>query len=111
MVTVAGEDPPGPGVVTFTVVKPAEGFPNRPAMAKFGEDGEYSATSFEPGDGLLPGEYAISIECYETPPNMEGKPVVSYISEKYMKPASSGFVLTLEPKSRPVVLDMDLDEK
>ena len=61
-VTVDGQTPPGAGTVTFTVVEPADGFPNRPAMAKFDVDGEYTATSFEPGDGLVPGSYKIAVE-------------------------------------------------
>ena len=40
-----------------------------------GEDGVYAATTYEPADGLLPGKYKVAIECYETPPNMEGKQV------------------------------------
>ena len=109
-VTVNGQPPPGPGVVTFTVVQPADGFPNRPSMAKFGADGAYSATTYDPGDGLLPGSYTVAIECYETPPNMDGKPVKSYIDEKYLVPATSGFELVVELGSRPVSFDIDLTE-
>ena len=109
-VTVDGQQPPGPGVVTFSVVKPADGFPNRPCMAKFGTDGAYVATSFKPGDGILPGTYTVAVECYETPPNMDGKPVKSYINEKYLNPATSGLELTVEPNSRPVVFDIQLTE-
>lgn len=109
-VTVAGEHPPGPGTVTFSVVEPAEGFPNRPAMARFDVDGQYEVTSFQPGDGLVPGRYSVAIHCYETPPNMEGKPVKSFIHDKYMSPTTSGFELSVEPKSKPMVFDIDLEE-
>jgi len=109
-VTVNGQDPPGPGVVTFSVVKPADGFPNRPTMAKFGVNGAYSATTYEVGDGLIPGSYTVAIECYETPPNMDGKPVKSYIDEKYSNPATSGLELTVEPGSKPVSFNIDLTQ-
>jgi hypothetical protein len=108
-VTVNDQPPPGAGTVLFTVVEPAAGFPNRPAMAKFDESGEFSVTSYEPGDGLIPGSYKVAVECYETPPNMDGKPVKSYIDEKYMSGATSGFELTVEPGSKPIQFDVQLE--
>jgi hypothetical protein len=75
-------------------------------MAKFKADGAYVVTTYDPGDGLLPGTYSVAIECYETPPNMEGKPVKSFIDKKYMSPDTSGFELSVDPKSRPVVYDI-----
>ena len=77
-------------------------------MAKFEVDGAYRATTFDPGDGLLPGTYTVAVECYETPPNMEGKPIKSYIPEKYISPTTSGLQLTVEPKSKPVVFNLEL---
>lgn len=109
VVTLGGGEMPGEGRLTFTVVEPAEGFPNRPAMAKFGTDGSYAATTYEEGDGLLPGTYQVSVECYETPPNMEGKPVKSYIDGKYSNGETSGFSLTVEPNSSPIKFDVELE--
>lgn len=109
-VTVNGAPPPGPGTVTFTTVTAASGFPTRPAMAKFDTDGEYTTTSYEPGDGLIPGTYKVAVECYETPPNMEGKRVKSYIDAKYMNGETSGFELSVEPNSRPIKFDIDLKD-
>lgn len=108
LVTVDGAPPPGNGTLTFTVVEPAEGFPNRPAMAKFDTDGKYEATSFKPGDGLIPGTYKIGVECYETPPNMEGKPVKTHIDAKYMNGETSGLELIVEPKSKAIEFNVEL---
>ncbi len=58
----------------------------------------------------MPGAYAVSIECYETPPNKDGKPDKSYINEKYIVAATSGFELTVEPNSKPVVFDIPLTD-
>ena len=107
-VTVDGQTPPGAGTITFTVVEPADGFPNRPAMAKFDVDGEYTATSFEPGDGLVPGSYKIAVECYETPPNMDGKPVKSYIDDRYINGETSELELTVEPGAKAIDFDIKL---
>jgi len=109
-VTVGGDPPPGPGTITFTVVEPASGFPNRPAMAKFEDDGDYAATSYDPGDGLLPGKYKVAVECYETPPNMDGKPVKSFIAKKYMNGETSGLEIDVEPKSSSIDFDIELEE-
>ncbi len=109
-ITLNGGNPPGPGAVTFTVVEPAEGFPNRPTMAKFDTDGFYRVTTYDPGDGILPGSYMISIECYETPPNMDGKPIKSYIHNKYLSPKTSGFELNVEPNSKPITFDIPLTD-
>lgn len=108
-VSVGGEQPPGEGTITFTPVEPASGFPKRPAMAKFGTDGQYVTTSYEPGDGLVPGSYKVAVECYETPPNMEGKPVKSFIDKKYMNGETSGFDLVVEPGGKPIQFDIALD--
>ena len=110
-VTVDGQPPPGPGRLTFNVVEPASGFPNRPAMAKFDTDGKFAATTFDPGDGVLPGSYTISIECYETPPNMEGKPEKSYIAAKYMNGETSGYELDVSPGSRPIEFNVELSSE
>lgn len=107
-VTVKGESPPGAGTISFTCVEAASGFPQRPAMAKFDTDGAYQVTSFSPGDGLIPGKYKLAIECYETPPNMDGKPVKSYIDAKYMNGETSGFELDVEPKARPIQFNINL---
>ncbi|MCA9236798.1 MAG: hypothetical protein KDA44_15085 [Planctomycetales bacterium] len=46
----------------------AEGLPYRPGTAAFGTDGEFTATSFKDGDGLLPGTYQVRVICLSAPP-------------------------------------------
>ena len=79
-------------------------------MAKFGTDGAYAATTYEPGDGLLPGKYKVAVECYETPPNMEGKPVKSRINKKYLNGETSGLAIEVEPNSKPMAFDITIEE-
>jgi hypothetical protein len=67
-VTIAGAAPTKEGRITFTVIEPAKGYPSRPGTAKFAADGSFVATSFEEGDGLVPGTYSAVIQYYEQEP-------------------------------------------
>lgn len=79
-VTLDGGPWPRRGMLFFAPVEPAEGFPRRPGVADFQEDGVFEATSFEPGDGLLPGKYLVNVECWEVPPSMgPGPPAKSAV--------------------------------
>jgi hypothetical protein len=63
------------------------------------------------GDGLMPGKYLISTECWDTPPNMQGNPSKSFVPRKYQVPQSSGFVLELTPRSRAQDVKFDVPTK
>lgn len=108
-VTLDGEKVPGPGYIYFTT-EGGEGL-SRPGTAEFGADGSYRAKTFTPGDGLLPGKYLIRVDCYKTPPNMEGKPVVSFIPSRYQNASQSKLELTVKPNDRSVTFDIDLKSK
>jgi hypothetical protein len=64
-VSFNGGPPPRPGRIAFSLVPGTgrEGLPYRPGSAAFGVDGKYAATTFEKGDGLLPGTYNVNIIC------------------------------------------------
>lgn len=64
-VSFNGSPPPRPGRIAFSLVPGTgrEGLPYRPGSATFTEDGEFAATTFEEGDGLLPGTYRVKIIC------------------------------------------------
>ncbi len=110
-VTFDGGPPPGSGVVNFLPIESAAGFPLRPGNGDFGNDGSYSAYTFEPNDGLMPGKYKVYLECWETPPNMEGKPVKSHLPKKYQGAETSGFTLDIEPKSGAQTFDLNVVTK
>jgi hypothetical protein len=103
---VNGQPPPGPGKVIFTPAEAAKGLKQRAGFGRFESDGRYAAQSFKPGDGLYPGKYLVGVECWETPPNMEGKPVKSHIDEKFINPEESGLELVVEPGSGSVDFDI-----
>jgi hypothetical protein len=108
VVRVGGEAPPGAGKVIFTPLEAAAGFTQRAGFGQFGSDGKYAAQSFKPGDGLYPGRYLVAVECWETPPNMEGRPVKSYIDQKYTNSEQSGLELVVDPGAGRVDFDIDV---
>jgi hypothetical protein len=65
-VTFGGQPPPNSGFVYFM---PRGDDPSvagrRPGTAIFTTDGGFKATTFEDGDGLIPGTYEVRIQCEE----------------------------------------------
>ena len=63
-VTFGGQPPPQPGYVYFV---PRGDDPSvagrRPGSALFTTDGTFKATTFEDGDGLIPGTYEVRVTC------------------------------------------------
>ena len=110
-VTFDGKPPPAAGIVQFVAVEAAEGFPLRPGTGAFGTDGRYRAQTFDPGDGLMPGKYTLSVECWDVPPDMSGNPSKSHVPKKYQTPKTSGLTLEITPNMRSQVLDLDLVSK
>jgi len=110
-VTFDGQPPPAPGKVYFLPIEPAPGFPSRPAKGDYDKTGYFRATTFEPGDGLMPAKYLISVESWEAPPNMSGNPGKSYIPKKYQSPQTSGFTLDITPSTRPQDIKLDIVTK
>jgi len=95
-VTFDGGPMPGDGYLRFVPVKVAEGFSRRPGIAKFTTDGQFRVRSFDPGDGLFPGEYVVFPFCWEVEPAMAGPPAKSYLPEQYTDESTPPFTLTVE---------------
>jgi hypothetical protein len=89
VVTFNGGPPPKSGTVTFSLVQGTgvEGLPIRPGRAEFSMDGRFSATTFQRGDGLLPGKYRVQIECMDGVPEF-GVPFdsISFVPSSYQPP-------------------------
>lgn len=109
-VTFNGGPVPGPGYIYFTTDPGKDGFA-RPGVAEFDATGAYRAQTFVKGDGLLPGKYVLRVDCWKSPPNMEGKPVVSFLPNKYQNPTQSGLELEVKPDSRAITFDVPLADK
>jgi hypothetical protein len=109
-VTLDGEKVPGPGYIYFnTEASGTDGA--RPGTAEFDANGKYTAKTYAPGDGLLPGKYVLRVDCWQTPPNMDGKPVVSHLPARYQDAAKSGLELTVEAGAKPITFDIPLKSK
>lgn len=62
----AGPWPAG-GNLSFVPLEAAAGRPLRPGWAVFDQEGAFAAGCFEDGDGLVPGRYAVNIDCWDVP--------------------------------------------
>jgi hypothetical protein len=103
-----GQPLPKPGVVYFAPVEAAEGFTLRPGKGEFDERGYFSATTWESGDGLMPGRYKVAFDCWERPPSAEGPPPKNHVPQRYREPAESPIELTVAAGSGPLDVEWDL---
>ena len=109
-VTLDGGDWPKEGVIYFTPLAPAPGFPSRPGMGKFGDHGEFVVTTLGAGDGLFPGKYGAAVECWDVPPSMDPKapPRRGFADPKFESAQSSGLVLDVPSGSGPIYVDFNV---
>lgn len=97
-VTYGGGPWPKPGTITFVTHKPNPDYPSRPGSAEFDTEGNFVVTSWRPGDGLAPGTYRASVDCWVVPETMD-KPGSgrNCVPAKYRNSQTSGFEVTVEP--------------
>ncbi len=107
-ITFDGADPPAAGTLYFTIDAPAEGFPRRPTLAKFDERGHFRVTTWDRGDGLMPGRYKITVECWEIPPELGGAEGKSHVPKKYQDPTTTDLAVELAPGDRSKTLELDV---
>jgi hypothetical protein len=110
VVTLGGGPWPTGGTITFSPV--ASSGPLRPAAGAFKPDGTFVVTSFKPGDGLTPGKYEISVECWAALPEMSPtgapSPGKSAVPEKFRSGKTSGWVLEVPVGSGPLEVKYDV---
>jgi hypothetical protein len=108
-ITFAGGPPPKPGSIAFAPMSVSEGLPHRPGMANFGTDGEFQVTSFRENDGLIPGTYQASVDCWLQNPN----PSVPSTFEKYNAVPKDFHPepITVDPEADVVEVVIDVPKK
>ena len=107
-VTYGGGEWPNPGMLYFAPEKNADGFPLRPASAELAKDGSFEAFSFEPGDGLFPGRYLVTIECWKTPPTMKNPQTISAVPPKYQNPQTTDFIVEVGKDQSSIEIEFDI---
>jgi hypothetical protein len=72
---------------------------NHPGLADVGKDGSFRAVSFKGVNGLVPGKYKVTVECWKTPP-MPSNPVgaTSYAPAAYCSDKTSPLAVTVESR-------------
>ncbi|MEZ6099103.1 MAG: hypothetical protein R3E01_09040 [Pirellulaceae bacterium] len=107
-VTLDQGDWPASGEILFLPVEPAAGYPRHNAVAKFATDGAFDrVTTWEEGDGIVPGTYRIAITCWKTPPQFNGPPPVSWVDQRYIAGSTSDkeVEITIESSGESFVWD------
>ena len=97
---------PAAGMIIFVPTEPAPGFPRHPGQATFDRDGNFRATTYTEGDGLMPGKYRVGVVCGE--PVVGDKPSKSYVPLKYESPALSPLKLDIKPDDSARRVDFDV---
>jgi hypothetical protein len=104
-VTYKGQ-PVTKGTVSF---QPDQG---SPATAEIQPDGTYSLSTFQPGDGAVPGHYRVGIIANTADPTMIPgstpgyKPPKDLVPKKYNDPMTSGLEATVSKDGKDVDLDL-----
>ena len=111
-VTYHGQ-PLATGDVKLIPVEIPEGRPKRPATGSLNVHGEFELSTFRPGDGVVPGEYAVavvSIRRYANLLDPNDKPEYA-VPRRYVDPNTSGLKAVIpEQTSEPIELDFKLVE-
>lgn len=106
--TYGGGDWPKPGRIFFTPLEPAEGFPRHAGTAEFETDGRFRAKTWEEGDGLMPGKYRVSIECWKSPPSMGDPSTLSYVPIDLRIAARSQWEIEVTPGGEALEIERDV---
>ncbi len=106
-VTLGGGDWPAAGLIVFTPVEPAEGFPRRAGRAFFDTQGHFTVMTYTRGDGLMPGRYRAAVYCGEPVDDMDAE-AKSFVPLQYQNPARSGLELVVESGGRRMYVEYDI---
>ena len=98
-----GKVPPKAGEIFLAPLQIAAGLPKRHAQGTLDETGKFSLTSWEAGDGVVPGTYQVTIVCWRETPTLETKLSANF------GPADFIPEVTIDAKSpEPVAITIDV---
>ena len=104
-VTFDGAAPPTNGTIYFNPIAVASGMPGRPGSGEFDAEGNYQVTSFEDGDGLVPGTYSVKVECWKKSSGYTNESEESYVPSGFEPPQ-----LTVEADQDSVVHNVNVSK-
>lgn len=105
-VTYGGGEWPMSGTIGFGPTPSEDGSLTRPGSATFGKDGKFVVGSYQPGDGLLPGVYHVTVSCVDPldftkpPSELDIVPKDFHVDD-----------LVVEAGMDPIVLNFDVPKK
>jgi hypothetical protein len=102
-ITFSGGLPPATGKITLAPVEVTEPFPRRPARGEFDEKGNFTLTTFDAGDGIIPGRYSVNIQCWREKPTLETR-----LSANYVPPNFEHEVTIAADADEPVEIAIDV---
>jgi hypothetical protein len=82
-ITFKGGPPPATGKITLAPVEVTEPFPRRPARGDFDEKGNFTLTTFDSGDGIIPGRYSVNVTCWREKPTLETRQSANYVPPNF----------------------------
>ncbi len=78
----------------------------RPASGKIGPDGCFTLTTFERGDGAVPGTHPVSVTGVETISTTSQR---WHAPKKYVNPKTSGLIATIDGPTDSLVVELTWD--
>lgn len=109
-ITFDGQACPADGNVGFVSIVADPGMPRRSGRGVFGADGKYTAQSFNPGDGLIPGRYTVRVNCLSGPiTERMGDRQIRALS--YVAPGFKWPELEVKAGGGPIQFDLDVPLK
>ena len=95
-ITFGGGSWPKPGTLRFTLDMAGTDMPACPATAIFDTDGKVTVTTFKTGDGLIPGKYKVTVQCWQVAPQPENPMAArSYVPARYQNAATSDLAVNI----------------
>ncbi len=99
-ITLSGGAWPKAGSLSFHPLEAPAGLPKIPGSADFLPDGSFTATTFKPNDGLAPGRYRVTVDCWEQRP-LDGQPGKNcYVPQQYRDPKTTPIEIAVAPDAK-----------
>ncbi len=96
------------GRILFVPSKPSEGGLSHPASGKIGDDGSYTLTSYDEGDGAMIGEHKVAVIVTSAPgAKAPGTTAKSPVPKQFADPETTPLRKKVEPSNN--IIDINID--